>query len=348
MGNVTLQTIADEVGVSRTTVSNAFSRPDQLSTELRDRIHEVADRLGYGGPDPLARRLRTGRAGAIGVVLTETLGYTLRDPYAGAFLAGVAEEVGADTTGLLLLPLPPGGEDWSAVRNAMVDGFVVSILPDGHPAIEVLRGRGLPLVTVDGPCIDGVSFVAADDRAAARELASLVVEEGHRDILVLTFRASPDDHVGVVTDERLERARYRVTRERLRGLREVLDEADVPRDSVRIHEVGENRPDAAGAAIARAMSDPRPPTAVVCLSDRLALDALRVLEGEGVRVPQDVSVTGWDDISPAAAAGLTTVRQHADAKGRHAVRLLFDGQDARHVVVPHTIVRRRTLAAAPV
>lgn len=94
MGQVTMQTIADRVGVSRTTVSNAFSRPDQLSEGLRDRIRAVADDLGYGGPDPLARSLRSGRAGVVGILLTSTLGHALRDPYPGAFLGGVADAIG--------------------------------------------------------------------------------------------------------------------------------------------------------------------------------------------------------------------------------------------------------------
>ena len=75
MGRVTLQTIADRVGVSRMTVSNAFSRPDQLSARLRDQILGVADELGYVGPDPTARALASGTAGAVGLLLSDTLPY---------------------------------------------------------------------------------------------------------------------------------------------------------------------------------------------------------------------------------------------------------------------------------
>src|SRR5688500_17522818 len=74
VGRVTLQTVADAVGVSRMTVSNAFSRPDQLSPAMRERILATADELGYAGPDPAARALARGRAGAVGVVMTESLG----------------------------------------------------------------------------------------------------------------------------------------------------------------------------------------------------------------------------------------------------------------------------------
>src|SRR3954470_13711978 len=90
----TLASLAAELGVSRTTVSNAYNRPDQLSPELRERVLDTARRLGYAGPDPVARSLRARslpprRAGAIGLIFTETLSYAFRDPAAVAFLEGL-------------------------------------------------------------------------------------------------------------------------------------------------------------------------------------------------------------------------------------------------------------------
>ena len=76
----TLASLAEELNVSRTTVSNAYNRPDQLSEDLRTRILETAKRLGYPGPDPVARSLRTRRAGAIGLLLTDCLLYTSPSP----------------------------------------------------------------------------------------------------------------------------------------------------------------------------------------------------------------------------------------------------------------------------
>src|SRR6201999_4056086 len=85
----TLASLAAELGISRTTVSNAYNRPDQLSPQLRQRILEAARRLGYPGPDPVARSLRTRKAGAIGLIFTEGLSYAFRDPAAVAFLEGL-------------------------------------------------------------------------------------------------------------------------------------------------------------------------------------------------------------------------------------------------------------------
>ena len=90
MGRVTLQTVADRVGVSRMTVSNAFSRPDQLSADLRDRILAAADDLGYVGPDPAARALAKGTTGAVGIVLTSLVGSAFSDEVATEFLGAIA------------------------------------------------------------------------------------------------------------------------------------------------------------------------------------------------------------------------------------------------------------------
>src|SRR5690625_4475693 len=87
----TLASLAAELGVSRTTVSNAYNRPDQLSPELRERILTAARAHGYSGPDPMARSLRTRRVGSIGVVLTEDLSYAFEDAASVDILAGMAQ-----------------------------------------------------------------------------------------------------------------------------------------------------------------------------------------------------------------------------------------------------------------
>lgn len=87
----TLASLAAKLGVSRTTVSNAYNRPEQLSAELRQRILDTAEKMGYPGPDPMARSLRTRHAGSIGVLLTDHLSYAFEDMASVDFLAGMAE-----------------------------------------------------------------------------------------------------------------------------------------------------------------------------------------------------------------------------------------------------------------
>src|SRR5690349_4440386 len=161
--SATLQTVADEVGVSRSTVSNAYSRPDQLSPELRARILDVAGRLGYPGPHPAARSLRRGRVDAIGVLFTADLATAFTDPYAVAYLRGLAQAAQVRETSLLLIPLPNADEEGAlrAVRNAAVDAFCVYCIPDWYGALDVIRARGLPVVTGAHPesLPPGVCFV---------------------------------------------------------------------------------------------------------------------------------------------------------------------------------------------
>jgi DNA-binding LacI/PurR family transcriptional regulator len=121
----TLASLAAELGVSRTTVSNAYNRPDQLSAPLRARVLEAARRIGYPGPDPVARSLRTRKAGAVGLLLTEALSYAFRDPAATGFLEGLALACEQAGQGLLLVPVSPEHADVAAVHQAGVDGFVV-------------------------------------------------------------------------------------------------------------------------------------------------------------------------------------------------------------------------------
>src|SRR3954464_11099587 len=124
---VTLADVANSIGVSRTTVSNAYNRPDQLSPALRDRVLAAAGDLGYCGPDPMARGLRRGATGSPGLVFDQPLTYAFTDPPAMLFPRGVAaglEEAGA---ALSLIPRMPDGPEHSAelVRSALVDGYML-------------------------------------------------------------------------------------------------------------------------------------------------------------------------------------------------------------------------------
>jgi DNA-binding LacI/PurR family transcriptional regulator len=146
--------LAAELKVSRTTISNAYNRPDQLSADLRERVLATAKRLGYAGPDPVARSLRTRRAGAVGLVITEPLNYSFSDPAALDFVAGLAESCEEVGQGLLLVAVGPNrtvDDGTAAVLAAGVDGFVVYAASDDDPYLPVVAQRALPMVVVDQP-----------------------------------------------------------------------------------------------------------------------------------------------------------------------------------------------------
>ena len=345
----TLASLAAELGISRTTVSNAYNRPDQLSPELRQRVLDTARRIGYPGPDPVARSLRTRQAGAIGLIFTETLSYAFRDPAAVAFLEGLGlacEEAGA---GLLLVPAAPGGShDARIVHRAAVDGFVVYSMPDDDPHVAAVLERPVPAVVVDEPVdVPGVDWVGLDDRGASAEVGRHLAALGHRRVGVVANRLATDRNDGPADAGRQARIQYAIERARLAGLADGLATAGVDWAGVPVEERFDNSP-AAGESAAAALLDRHPDlSTLACTTDVFALAALSVARDRGLRVPEDLSVTGFDDVPEAADAGLTTVRQPMLDKGRVAGRLLLDEGErpaARRVLLPTELVVRSSTA----
>ncbi|MEU5566964.1 LacI family DNA-binding transcriptional regulator [Micromonospora musae] len=347
----TLQAVADAVGVSRSTVSNAYARPDQLSAALRRRILETAKAIGYPGPNPTARSLRRGFVGSIGVLFTSRLSYAFTDPFAVRFLAGVSEAAERHGVSLLLVPIPSDLEDARrAVENASVDSFCVYCVGDEAWALDAINARGLPFVTTAPRDDAGPDdrYVGIDERAAARGVAAHVASLGHRRVALLGDAVLPDAPPGPLRLTAVNQVPHPTTRGRLTGFADAFAEVGVAwSDLTVLSAAGNDRP-AAAAAAAGLFDRPDPPTAVLACSDVLALGVLDAL-GEHADRP-DVSVTGFDDIAEAAAVGLTTVRQPAEEKGRISAELLLDppaDPTAGHVLLPTALVVRTSTRPVP-
>lgn len=335
--------------MSRTTVSNAYNRPDQLSAPLRERVLEAARRLGYPGPDPVARSLRTRRAGAVGLLLTEALSFAFRDPGATGFLEGLALACEKAGTGLLLVPASPEHSDVDSVYQAGVDGFVVYSVSEDDPHFQAVLQRPLPTVVCDQPSgIAGVDRVGVDDRAGMLGLGRYLSGLGHRRVGVLCMRLGAHRQDGPADVERQTASSYSVQRERLAGLRDAFAEVGVDWADVPVYERFEHSADS-GAHGAAALLDAHPQvTALICTSDILAIGALREARERGLRVPEDLSLAGFDGIPEADRLGLTTVRQPFRDKGREAGRLLLERGDrnsAEQVTLPTELVEGTTSRA---
>lgn len=343
--------LAAELGVSRTTVSNAYNRPDQLSSELRERVLAAARRLGYPGPDPVARSLRTRQAGAVGLLLTEALSYAFQDPAAIGFLEGLAMACEDAGRGLLLVPASPEADErktTATVHQAAVDGFVVYSVPDDDPSFAAVLQRPLPVVVCDQPQIAGVDHVGIDDRAAMRSLGDHLVGLGHRRIGVVCMRLGRDHHDGFVNVQRQRAARFHVQRVRLAGLADAFSAVPLDWNAVPVVERFDHTISSGASATSELLDrDPRL-TAIVCTSDILALGALREIRRRGRRVPEDFTVTGFDGVPEAERAGLTTVSQPVLEKGRAAGQLLLDRSQPKNrtVMLPTDLVIRATSGPA--
>lgn len=345
---VTLATIAAQLGVSRSTVSNAYNHPDQLSPTLRNRIFEAAEQLGYTGPDPVARRLRKGRAGAIGVLFSEPLHHALSDPAVQLFLEGVARAGESADSAMLLIPATPSKESAEIVTNAVVDGFVLYSIPPNHPFVDAALRRRLPIVCVDQTKVGGTSWIGIDDRKAAAEAARHLLELGHRKIAIVVFgldeqeRQSPQ--LGLTENES---GFSTVSWLRIEGYGEALRSAGLSLEDVRIYHCARNTKPEGDLAARTLLSSPDAPTAVLCTSDELAIGFIEAAQAIGKRVPEDVSVVGFNDIPAANKSKLTTVRQPLFDKGEQAAKMLFTPNGDRAAATPleATLVERASTAA---
>jgi DNA-binding LacI/PurR family transcriptional regulator len=346
----TLADVAAHLGVSRTTVSNAYNRPDQLSPALRDRVLAAAADLGYAGPDPMARGLRRGRTGSLGLVFDQPLTYAFTDPAAALFLTGMAQGLEEHGAALSIIPRMPEGPRQSAelVRSALVDGYMLFCTAADDPRYGAVRGRGLPYVLIeyeDEP--DGrrtAAHVQIDDIHGAEDAARHLTDLGHRRVAIVTAygegtRSGPEAE---------ETARWRVLAGRLRGWRAGLERGGVDWSAVTVSSAGGSSAERGRRAAAALLDRAERPTAILALSDVLALGVLQAAAERGIDVPAELSVVGFDDIPQAAAASLTTVSQPHEEKGRAAVRLLVSGaRPSDSVLLPCHLVVRASTGPAP-
>ena len=351
----TLASIAEALGVSRTTVSNAYNRPDQLSEELRTKILAAADRIGYTGPDPVARSLRTRRAGAIGVLLTEELTYAFEDQASLEFVSGVSVACAEMQASMLLVPAgvdPQSPRERAAqlINQASVDGFIVYSVAADDPFLEAVLNRGIPTVICDQPAsLPGTHFVGIDDREAIKPAVRQVVEAGHTRIGVLCIRLDRVPNDGPVSVDRLGNAAMDVQRSRVEGVRDVLSDAQLDPTQAPIVERFLNNSDTAYSAAQELLTSHPDITAVVCTTDSMALGVLAYARDAGLSVPEDLSITGFDGIPRAVAEGITTVRQPSQEKGRRSgqclATIIADRHEAHSQLLETELVPGRTVGS---
>lgn len=328
---VSMKDVALAAGVSQPAVSYAYNKPGKISAAQREHILAVAEKLGYPGPNIMGRSLRSGKVGAIGLMVMDKLSYAFADPSMIALLRGIGEIGELSNVALTLFPLnnrriqgedAQSGQTSLAVRG-LVDGLIIPTMPDDHPMVRAVIQQKIPFVVVDSPMIDGAHYVGIDDRGAARQQMRHLLELGHRRIGIVIDRLNPDNQRGEVSLQRFRSSTEMIVRERLTGYLEEAAEAGLGFDDLHIVEAG-GFDATAGQAAASSLLNKYPVTAMVACSDVMALASMAAARALQVRVPEDLSIIGFDDIPEAAAAGLTTIRQPMVEKGVYAARFLVD------------------------
>ena len=338
--------VAREAGVSKTAVSFAFNSPERLSAETAMRIREVAGTLGYR-PNPVARMLTQRQTMALGVLTPQALAVIFSNPFFALFSEGVASA--AEDLGYELHFISPlHGSLALAVGRSTVDGVVAIGLSAEHPEVGQIRGAGLPMVLVDADDLPEHSSIVVDDEAGARAAAEHLLALGHREVLVIAVEG-PSAASG-------EPARPGVSKRRLCGYRAAFAAAGAGPELADDRIVaGRASIDGGSSAFQRAWGRGLRPTAVLAMSDAMAIGAMRAARELGLRIPDDLSVVGFDDIDLAGHVDppLTTVHQPIREKGSDAVRLLLAAMEQRgthrpeHVRLETRLIVRNSTGPAP-
>lgn len=318
----TLAAVAARAGVSPSTASLAFSGSGPVAESTRDRVLAAARELGYAGPDPLARSLRRGRSGIVGAIIGERLLYAFRDPVAVALLDGLAEALSPSGTGLLLLSgdAQHGSPTTEQASRMPVDAAVFATCGrDDDPLLDLFLGRGVPVVAVDGPDRPGVTVLQIDDYGGAAELARHVASLGHHRVAVAALPLRLDGRGGMVDAARRAVVGFADCRARLAATEDVFGPVPVAEAPSNVVEEGER-------AARLLLAAPERPTAIIAQSDLLAVGVIRAAEALGLRVPEDLTVVGYDGIDTPwlGERVLTTVVQPIAEKGRVTGRMVTD------------------------
>jgi DNA-binding LacI/PurR family transcriptional regulator len=322
----TVKDVAQRAGVSPKTVSNVVNGTFPVSPATRSRVELALLELDYV-PNLSARGLRNGRTGLVAVALPDL---------ATSYSAELAHHfvVAAQERGLSVQIEETAWGDrrehelMSRARANLIDGLILN--PVLLEASAVQRGVSLPPVVligeVDQPLADHVWH---DNVAASREMTTMLIEEGHRRIAVL----------GVMDSE--------TSRLREEGYRQAMAHAGLDRSPELSIATRNWNPAGGAAAMRRHLDEHALPDAVFCFTDAMAIGALSVLWAEGYRVPDDVSVVGYDDVVDASFSvpALTTVRFEKRELAETALDLLIQRiadheRQITSVMVPHSIVRR--------
>jgi DNA-binding LacI/PurR family transcriptional regulator len=347
---VTLLEVAKVARVSKSTVANAFNRPQRVRAELLARIEAVARELGYAGPDPKGRMLSSGKVNAIGIAPFGHfgIGFFFKNPYQRDFLAGVAQACEERGVGLSLVSGRNDQETWG-IKSALVDGFIftsieqVGFLGDG--------GRlRLPFVVMDFDGAPDVNSVSVENRDGARQAVRHLLALGHRRLAIVSTLYSfrpPIFHPPSRGERSLVSAGPPLLA-KLAGVADALAEAGLSINDMPLAEAcGTPEEEKAFGNGAAMLLDKAPEaTAIIGFTDNIALSVVQQAKKRGLEVPRDLSVIGYDDVPEAALADppLTTVHVSAIENGRIAARLLLDGGPPRQVLVPVKLVVRGSTA----
>jgi DNA-binding LacI/PurR family transcriptional regulator len=270
------------------------------------------------------------RTSTLGILTPQALVVDFSNPFFSMFSQGVASVAEEFGYGLLFVS-PLHGSLAQAAGRASVDGFVAIGLGEDHPEVEQIRSAGLPIVLVDSAAFPEHSSIEVDDETGAYAAAEHLLALGHTEFLVLAVEPPHFAMGSGVTRPALEGVMAR----RMRGYRRALEASGVELGDERVV-TGPASFDGGMVAFNSALESGLHFTAVLAMSDAMAIGAIHAAHQRGLTVPGDVSLVGFDDIDEAEHTHptLTTVHQPVREKGAEAARLLLAAVNLRGIGQP--------------
>ena len=324
---ITIKDIAKVAGVSHTTVSRALRGSRLIAEATATRIKQIADEMGYV-PNSAARGLKTSRSNALGVIAPR-----IDDPFFSKVLDGIEDVLQVRGYSLFLASSGFSAEKDQHIIQSMaerrVDGVIICSKSIDQVQRAQLRSFGMPIVFVNeqSACKKGHS-VLHDDVHGACVLAEYLVQIGHRKIAYIGNR-----HAGIAN------------RDRLQGVEMALQAAGLALQTQYVVHGLTGQPDSGVEGVQKLLQVADFPTAIVCFNDMVAAGAIHALAAAGVRVPQDCSVTGFDDVALAAYLNpaLTTLRQPMYELGQKSAEMVLNILQDASIVVNETVSLRGEL-----
>jgi DNA-binding LacI/PurR family transcriptional regulator len=303
---VTIKDIAKVAEVSHSTVSRALRGHPAIASETVTRIKKIAADMGYV-PSAVARGLKTKRSQALGVVVNR-----IDDPFFSEILQGIEDVLQEEGYSLFVAASnrDPSREKSivQAMRERQVDGVIVCTTQFGDEHRSQLEHFGFPIVAIGN--LEGTNYkwlVYHDDFYGSVQITKYLIELGHRKIAYLG-------------NSRAERT----TRGRLNGFRQEMNAANLPIPDEYIYHCPNGRPEGGEIGAKYYIDLDDPPSAIICFNDMMAIGVVKTLREEGIQVPRDCSVVGFDDIPIAAYTypTLTTLKQPKYQLGYEAAQMM--------------------------
>ena len=308
---VTALDVAKVAGVSRTTVSFVLNNVEgmRISDETRERVLKAVSELNYH-PDANAIRMAKGKTSIIGFVLRQEADKAYADLFLPEVMRGISDVTNKKGYHILFAPIPPDKKDggfYELIHERQADGLIISGPLANDEELIKLHKDGAPIVLLGKVADSNIPYVDVDNIQSAKKAVSHLIKLGHKQIAMITNASEV----------------YTSCRDRIKGYKAALEEVNIAFDDSLIS-IGDRTPESGYNAIKSLLNISPRPTAIFIASDTVALGCMNALYQNGIRVPEDIAIVGFDDIplSKFIAPPLTTIHLPAYGLGWGAANLL--------------------------